>query len=335
MPRHLPHLARLGIVLAPLVLATACSSVSADPAPVTPSSADPAAAAELTVDNCGTVVTPEGTPDRIVTVKSTTTELLVELGLADRIVGAAFLDGPVEPPYTTLDVDIPVMSDFLPGQEATLALDPDAIVGGWESNFAADGVGERADLAALGILTYVAPSACKEAGYQPDPMTFDLLFAQIEEAGLVFGAEQAAAALVETMRDGLAAVEPSTSGLTAVWYSSGDDAPYVGAGIGAPQMMMDAAGLTNVFADVHDTWTSATWEAVVEADPDVIVLVDASWNTAASKIERLESDPATASLTAVREGRYLVIPFAAGEAGVRNVEAVASLTTQLDALGLS
>ena len=74
----------------------------------------------------------------------------------------------------------------------------------------------------------------------------------------------------------------------------GTDTPYVGAGIGAPQMIMDAAGLTNIFADVHDTWTSAGWEQVVAADPGVIVLVDAAWNTAAKKIELLEANPATA-----------------------------------------
>ena len=76
-------------------------------------------------------------------------------------------------------------------------------------------------------------------------------------------------------------------------------------------MIMDAAGLTNIFADVHDTWTSAGWEQVVAADPDVIVLVDAAWNTADKKIELLEANPATSQLTAVREKRYLIVPFAA------------------------
>ena len=87
-------------------------------------------------------------------------------------------------------------------------------------------------------------------------------------------------------------------------------------------MIMDAAGLTNIFADVHDTWTSAGWEQVVAADPDVIVLVDAAWNTAEKKIALLEANPATSQLTAVREKRYLIVPFAAGEAGVRNADAV-------------
>ena len=59
------------------------------------------------------------------------------------------------------------------------------------------------------------------------------------------------------------------------------------------------------------------------------MLVDAAWNTADKKIGLLEANPATSQLTAVREKQYLVVPFAAGEAGVRNAEAVQSLSDQL------
>ena len=97
-------------------------------------------------------------------------------------------------------------------------------------------------------------------------------------------------------------------------------------------MIMGAAGLTNVFQDVHDTWTSVGWESVIEANPSVIVLVDASWNTAASKITNLESNPATQELDAVKNKRYVILPFASTEAGIRNVEAAASIIDQLAAL---
>ena len=228
---------------------------------------------------------------------------------------------------------IPVVSDKVPGQEALLALEPDFVYAGWESNFSADGAGERTALHDLGIGTYVSPAACKEEGYMPDPLTFDEVADEIREVAAIFGVPERAEELIaeqEATLDGAAKPAEET---TALWYSSGSDTPYVGAGIGAPQMIMDAAGLTNIFADVHDTWTSAGWEQVVAADPDVIVLVDAAWNTAEKKIALLEANPATSQLTAVREQRYLTVPFAAGEAGVRNAEAVASLDEQLAELG--
>jgi iron complex transport system substrate-binding protein len=209
------------------------------------------------------------------------------------------------------------------------------VYAGWESNFSVESAGERSALADLGIASYVSPSACKSAEHRPDPLTFDGVFDEILEAGQVFGAPDAARRLVDEQRAALAEVDPDSSGLTALWYSSGADVPYVGAGIGAPQMIMDAVGLDNIAGEVHDTWTAFGFEQIVEEDPDVIVLVDAAWNTAESKIDILEANPATARLTAVREGRYLTVPFAATEAGVRNVDAARDLAGQLADLGLA
>jgi iron complex transport system substrate-binding protein len=286
----------------------------------------------VSIDNCGFDLVVATPPERIVTIKSTSTEMLLALGLGDKIIGTGFPDGPVPDEWATAAADIPTISDFAPSQEAVLDLEPDFVFGGWESNFTAEAAGERATLDSLGIGSYVSPAACKEDGYKPDPLTFDLVFDEILEAGAIFGADDAAAELVATQSEQLDSITPDDRGLSALWYSSGTDTPYVGAGIGAPQMMLDQLGVTNIAANVDDTWSSLSWEAVVDADPDVIVLVDASWNTAESKIALLEGNPATAGLTAVTNGSYLRIPFAAGEAGVRNVEATADLAAQLTAL---
>lgn len=333
----LPVAGRSRAAAAALILTTslplaACAADDGDADPGGTPSLASSAGFPLTVDNCGFEVTLDAAPQRILTIKSSTTELLLALGLEDRLVGAAFLDGPIAPEFGGESADVPIISERVPGQEAVLGTGADLVYAGWESNFAPDAAGDRDSLTSLGVATYVSPSACKTPGYQPDPLTFDEVFDEITEAGRVLGAPEAAATLVAEQRDALAEVTPDDAGRTALWYSSGDDIPYVGAGIGAPQMIMDAVGLTNVAADVHDTWTPMGWEKIVEADPDVIVLVDAAWNTAASKIELLESNPATSRLTAVREGRYLEIPFPASEAGVRNVAAAQDLADQLRAL---
>ncbi|WP_395245196.1 putative F420-0 ABC transporter substrate-binding protein [Agromyces sp. MMS24-K17] len=329
-----------------LVLALAGCAAPAGSSQPTGGDGDGAAAAEasaypLTIDNCGTEVTFDRAPERVVTVKSSTLELLVALGLADRVVGSAFTDGPVPDAIIGAATDdpagdasgIPVVSDKVPSQEATLALEPDLVFAGWESNLTADGAGDRGLLGKLGVGTYVAPAACKAAGYMPDPLTFDEVFREFEEAGAIFDVPDAASDLVAAQQSALDAIEPDDRGLTALWYSSGNDTPYVGAGIGAPQMILDAAGLENVAADVHDTWTAMGWEAIVAANPDVIVLVDAPWNTAASKIELLQQNAATAALPAVQQERFLIVDFPATEAGVRNVSAVQSLVDQLAAIG--
>jgi iron complex transport system substrate-binding protein len=315
---------------ASLLAVSACASPAASVSPK--ESATPEASAyPLTLDNCGTDVTIEKAPERVLTIKSTTTEMLLALGLESTLIGRAFPDGPL--PEDLGGADVPVISDKVPGQEAVLTLEPDFIYAGWESNFSADGAGERADLQSLGVNTYVSPAACQEPEYAPSPLTFDDVFAQIKEVGSIFDVPDAASDLVTEQKKQLAAIEPA-DGLSALWYSSGSDTPYVGAGSGAPQMIMDAAGLANIAADVDESWTSYNWEAVVDANPDVIVLVVSDWGSAEKKIGVLESNPATAQLDAVVNKRYITVPFATGEAGVRNVEAAASISTQLEALGL-
>ena len=267
----------------------------------------------------------------MVTIKSTSTEMLLALGLGERIVGTAFADGPVPEVWAGSPVP-PVLAEKLPSREAVLGLAPDLVFAGWESNFSADGAGERSQLAGLGVASYVSPAACQQDGYRPSPLTFEDVFASIQEAGEVFGAPDAAAELVTAQRAELEEINPSTQGYSALWYSSGSDTPYVGAGSGAPALLMEAAGLVNIAAEIDAGWSPFSWEAVADADPDVIVLVDSAWGSVEKKKSVLESHPVISQLSAVKEGRYLVVPFAASEAGVRNVETVRSLTEQLAAL---
>lgn len=309
-------------------------SSSAEAASPATSAPEAATAYPLTIDNCGTTVTIPAPPKRVVAIKSTSIEMMLALGLADRIAGAAFPDGPYAPQWAPA-TPLPLISDKVPGEEATLALKPDLIYAGWESNVSADGAGDRASLAAAGVATFVSPAACQEAAYQPHPLTWDDIFAETLQMGQIFDVPAAAATLVAQQRAALDAIKPDGRGLTALWYSSGSKTPYVGAGIGNPQLVMNTVGLKNIAADVPMTWSSLSWEAVIAADPDVIVLVDSTWGSTKKKIAQLEGNPATAALTAVRNHRYLVVPFAAGEAGVRSVEAAQTLSQQLLRLNVS
>lgn len=317
-----------------LVALTGCSASAAEPPPtITPTPTAPAAY-PLTIDNCGTEVTFITPPERVLAIKSTSIEMLLALGLEDRIVGTAFSDGPAAQQWADRAEQLPVIADRVPSQEATLNIEPDLVYAGWESNVTADGAGEREVLASFGVNTYVSPAACQHEDYQPKPLTFEHVFDDIREMGAIFDVPGRADALVASLRTELAGLEPDGRGLTALWYSSGRDIPFVGGAIGAPQMMMDAAGLSNIAADIDATWSSLSWEVVVDRNPDVIIIVESMTNTRETKIGVLESHPATALLPAVQERRYIVIPFASAEAGVRNVEAVASILAQLDELDL-
>lgn len=310
-----------------LLLSTLALAGCATTVPVAAPS--PTSDAPVTVSNCGTPVTFENAPERVVTVKSTSTEMLLALGLGDRIVGTAFQDGPLPDNLAKNAPKLKSLSDQFPSEEVVLETQPDMVYSGWESAFAPDAAGARDELANLGVASYVSPSACRSAE-QPAKLTFDNVFGDISQIASIFRVD--AAPLLATQKKELAAIKPVGQGRTAFWYSSGTDTPYAGAGIGAPELVLETVGLKNIAADVDATWAPLSWEAVVAADPDFIVLIDASWNTVDKKIALLESNPATANLTAVKNGRYLVLPFASSEAGVRSVDAAASLEKQINDL---
>jgi iron complex transport system substrate-binding protein len=312
------------------LLLAGCASPSSESAEGT----SPAASEPVSVDNCGTPVEFDAAPERVVTIKSSTTEMLLALGVGDRVVATAYPDGPVPKEFAADAPELPVLAERVPSQEVVLEQEPDLVYAGWESNFAADGAGERDSLEALGVHTYVSPSACKGEGYRPNPLTFDEVFAEIREVADIFRVPEAAEELIAEQSALLDQVKPIGGEASALWFSSGTDTPFVGAGIGAPQLILDSLGVTNIAGDIEDSWAPFNWEAVVDADPDVIVLVDADWNSVEQKIQVLESNPATANLSAVKNSRYLTIDFAATEAGVRTAPAVAELADQLAALGI-
>lgn len=276
-------------------------------------------AASATIDDCGIAVTAMAEPaERIVAIKSTAAELVVALGLGDALVSTAFLDGPLAGADGEA-LAAPTI-EGMPSREAVLDLDPDAVVAGWESAFAPEAVGDREQLQQLGVQTWVSPAACWSTDVPA--LTWDALLGEFEQAGAALGVADAGASLAAAQRDALSTIAPVDGELRALWYSSGEDAPYVGAGSGAPQLVLDAAGLTNVASDIDETWTTMSWEAMAASDPDVIVLVDAPWHTAASKIDRLRANPATAQLPAVAQERFVIVPFPIAEAGVGTVDAV-------------
>ena len=100
--------------------------------------------------------------------------------------------------------------------------------------------------------------------------------------------------------------------------------------------MLETAGLTNIVGrHPRRPGRPLGWEAIVDADPDVIVLSTPTGTPPQSKIDLLQSNPATAQLDApCRTTATSILPFAASEAGVRTVSAAASVAEQLRELDL-
>ncbi|MGX6448676.1 ABC transporter substrate-binding protein, partial [Patulibacter sp. S7RM1-6] len=292
-------------------------------------------------DNCGVDVHVDAPPRRAVSMNQPATEIMLALGLQDRMIGTASLDDAVLPRFAAAYRSVPVLAKAYPSHERLLAASPDFVYGSYSSVFEEDAAGDRAELEQLGAASYLSPMGCKDEKQRPAPVGFDDVFAEIAQIGELFGVRDRADAVVAGLRDELrAAVADGRpgAGTKVLWFDSDTKSPYVGACCGAPALIMRTVGAENAFADLRDgtTWGNVSWEQVVARDPDVIVLVDASWDTAASKRKFLLSDPATKKLRAVRERRFVTIPFSDSSAGLRNVEGVKRLAAglrELDAQG--
>jgi iron complex transport system substrate-binding protein len=82
------------------------------------------------------------------------------------------------------------------------------------------------------------------------------------------------------------------------------------------------AGGKNVFDDVAKNWTTVSWEAAVQRQPEVIVINDYGETSAEAKIELLLNNSALADTPAVKNRRFVVLPLPGVFEGVRNPGAV-------------
>src|SRR5690606_41354241 len=82
--------------------------------------AAPAEGYPVTVQECDREVTVDAPPERAVTLNQPTTEIMLALGLEDRMVGTAYLDDAVLPEYSDAYEAVPVLADPYPSFEDLL-----------------------------------------------------------------------------------------------------------------------------------------------------------------------------------------------------------------------
>ena len=334
---------RGALALLAAVLLAACGAAAGSPQAGSPATTHAATAPAATTSpaalaNCGAEVDVGGPPSRAVTMNQGATEVLLALGLEDRMIGTAYLDGTVAPAFADAYAAVPVLAAEYPSHEVLLAQQPDFVYASYASAFEPEAAGTRASLGSLGIGSYLSPFGCADTAQRPDRVSLDEVFAEIADIGRVFGVPERAEALIAAQRVALASATadvPSGKGPNVLWWDSETTAPFVGTCCGGPAMILDAVGARNVFADVEGSWANVNWEQAVAADPDVVVLVDATWDTAAAKLAYASKSRALRDLRAFREHRVVVLPFSDTTPGVRVVTGIQLLADRLRQLGLT
>ena len=128
---------------------------------------------------------------------------------------------------------------------------------------------------------------------------------------------------------GVQAKVASLPPVTVFDYDSGKAAPFTGPGLAMPNALISLGGGTNIFAGLKQSWTSVSWEQVVKADPQCIIINDYGTPTAAQKEKFLETSPITKNLTAVKNHCFLPLSYDEVTPGPRNAEAVVAIARWL------
>jgi iron complex transport system substrate-binding protein len=293
-----------------------------------------AVADPVTVESCGASFTYDAPPSRAITLNQQATEVMLALGLQDRMVGTAYMDDAIPEQWRAAYDSVPVLAEKYPAAEVVLAQEPDFLFAGFGSAFSEDNLGAAQKWHDLGVGTYLADASCKAAHPKDVPLTQAPILRDIEVIGDIFGVADRADALIAETRARIDAVQndPAGGGRTAFIYDSGTDTPYSIGCCGGPALLARTAGLHSISSEVPGTWIDLSWERVVAADPEVILLIEADWSTAADKRAYLENDPVLAELSAVRNGRYVVVSFSETLLGMRFADGVERVNRQLKAL---
>ncbi len=318
------------VLVSLLVCLTACGGA---PESVQAATSD---SARYPVDatSCGFTSTVEQKPSRVVTMNQGATEVVLALGAESQLAGTAYIDDEVPAKWKKPYDSVKVLSKEYPDNETLLNAKPDFVYGSYSSAFDKKNAGTHADLEKLGIGSYTSPFGCGENKPSVN-VSFESVWDEVETVANVLGVPDRAARIRSDQKSALAALadEKVGAGTKVFWFDSGDKTAFAGTGEGGPQLILDAVGATNVFADVEGGWADVSWERVVKADPDVIVLADADWSSAEDKIALLQKDPALRDLKAVREKQFVILPFSETTPGVRladGARAVADGLAELD-----
>lgn len=308
----------------------------------------------LTIENCGVSVTFQKAPERAVALGQNSAEIMLLLGLEGRMAGTAFWPTKVLPELQDASESVKLLSVETPSLESVLAENPDFVAAQLPILMGPDSkVAKREDFERLGIGNYLAPGICavthdtKDAYGSRDYLwNMDYVYQEIDELAQIFDVQDRGQALIAEFKAREAAlrarVGAETTDLSYVfWFSSpspADDA-YLGGKNGASGFIADLLGGHNAI-DTEAEWPTVSWEGIMAANPDVIVVGESDRNRweldkAENKIAFLNSDPAVSQLDAVKKGRIVVMQASAMNPTIRTIYGAEEVADQLEKLGLA
>ena len=265
------------------------------------------------IENMGATTTYEKAPESAVALSYSIAEIMVALGLEDKIVAIApsmYILDQVSEQYRETVGSFPELEGHygVPSLETVLNTNAEFVYGDSYS-FYASSVGTREDFENAGVKIYATEGTCVS-----NP-AFENIYNDIINIGKIFRVEDRAAELVAQLKQREAVVTSKVKGLdpVSVFYYDSDN----GGGVemstignaGLQLYMLELAGCKNIFDDTDGEFIMVSWEDVIDRDPDYILVCDYYGSGyAEEKIAEMKSNPDTADMDAVKNDRFIIVP---------------------------
>lgn len=243
----------------------------------------------------------------IISTAPSNTEVLVALGLADKLVAVDKYSADVE----GVSEDIPKIDFRNPDAEAIISLNPDIVI--------ASGHNKAGDEDPFALI--------KEAGipvaYIPSSYSIDGIYGDIEFIASLTGTEKEGKDLINSMKEEVEAIKAIGDTITdkkSVYFE-------IGAGSGLYTFgnetflneMIETIGAINIFGD-ENSWITVTPEAVIDANPDVILANSPGTNEAGlTAVEDIVSREGWDTITAIQNGDVYQIDKNSSSRGSQNI----------------
>ena len=293
-PTAVPVTAKAPATVAPTMAPTVVPTIvtSSSTASLSMATTSSANAATITVtDSAGRTVTIPASPQRIVSLTPSTTEIAYALGLGKQIIAVdTWSDYPAE------TKDLPKVKMMPVNFEQVVSLKPDLVlVASITSN---DDIKKMQDLK----LTVLAVGKVTT--------TFDGVMADIQLVGKATGKDAQAKAVTDAMKQKLDALKATLSKAQTkprvYWEIDASDPakPYTPGPGSFVNDLITIAGGTNIASNAKAAWAQINSEEIVAADPEIIVLSDALFGMTP---ESVKARKGWSSINAVKNNKVFPI----------------------------
>ena len=287
------------------------------------------ALSKVSVDSCNRTVTFENSPERAISNDVNLTEMMLVLGLSDKMVGYTGISG-----WKTLDEEmrlgvkqLPELSPKYPTKEVLVGADADFFFAGWNYGMKVGGEVTPETLKPFGINVYELTESCIHI-MTKKKVSMDDMYNDLLNLGLIFQVENRAKKLVDAYRSDLKKFTQKLESISAkkvFVYDSGEDTPFTAGRYAMPTALIEAAGGINIMDDFQKSWGTVTWEEVIDRNPEVVVIVNYGKVTAEQKRKFMMSNPAFANIDAVKNDRFVTLEYVEATPGPRNIKAIKKL----------